>query len=60
MPGPSETLPVLEEQPVECLLDFERLDEAWPRGRTAIERAGPPRTPDNATSHASEGTPERT
>ncbi len=23
----------------ERLLDFERLDEAWPRGRTAIERA---------------------
>ncbi len=22
----------------ERLLDFERLDEAWPRGRTAIER----------------------
>ncbi len=39
MPGPSETLPVLEQQLAERLLAFERLDEAWPRGRTAIERA---------------------
>ena len=39
MPAPSETLPVLEQRLAERLLDFERLDEAWPRGRTAIERA---------------------
>ena len=36
---PSETLPVLEQRPTERLLDFERLDEAWPRGRSAVERA---------------------
>ena len=30
----SETRPALER-----LLDFDLLDEAWPRGRTAIERA---------------------
>ncbi len=39
MPGPSETLPVLEQQLTGRLLNFERLDEAWPRGRTALERA---------------------
>ena len=39
MPDPSETLPVLEEHLVERLLASDRLDEAWPRGRTAIERA---------------------
>ncbi len=39
MPGASETLVALEHQLAERLLDFERLDEAWPRGRTAIERA---------------------
>ena len=39
MPGSSETLPALEDQLVQRLLAFERLDEAWPRGRTAIERA---------------------
>ena len=38
MPGPSETLPVLEQQLAERLLAFETMDEAWPRGRTAIER----------------------
>ncbi len=59
MPDPSETLPVIEEQPVECLLDFERLDEAWPRGHTAIERAEPTRTHDNANSRATENTSER-
>ncbi len=32
-------LPVLEQRLTEHLLDFERLDEAWPRGRTAIEQA---------------------
>ena len=39
MPGPSETLPVLEQRLTERLLAFELLDEVWPRGRTAIERA---------------------
>ncbi len=39
MPGPSETLSVLEQRLAGRLLDFERLGEAWPRGRTAIERA---------------------
>ena len=39
MPAFSETLPVLEQQLTERLLAFELLDEAWPRGRTAIERA---------------------
>ena len=39
MPVPSETLVSLEQRLVERLLHFERLDEAWPRGRTAIERA---------------------
>ncbi len=39
MPGPSETHPALEQRLAERLLDFELLDEAWPRGRTAIERA---------------------
>ncbi len=36
---PSETLPALEQRLTERLLAFERLDEAWPRGRTAVERA---------------------
>ena len=39
MTGPTETLPALEQRLTERLLAFERLDEAWPRGRTAIERA---------------------
>ncbi len=39
MPAPSETLLILEQRLVERLLAFERLDEAWPRGRTAVERA---------------------
>ena len=39
MSAASETLPALEHQLVGRLLDFERLDEAWPCGRTAIERA---------------------
>ncbi len=30
MPAASETLPALEDQLAERLLDFERLDEAWP------------------------------
>ncbi len=39
MPGPSESLVTLDQYLAERLLDFERLDEAWPRGRTPIERA---------------------
>ena len=39
MPGPSETLVSLEQRLAERLLDFDLLDAAWPRGRTAIERA---------------------
>ncbi len=39
MPDPSESPAVLEQRLTERLLDFERLDEAWPRGRTAVERA---------------------
>ncbi len=33
MPGPSETLVDLEQRVTEHLLDFERLDAAWPKGR---------------------------
>ncbi len=33
LPGPSETLVALEKQHAERLLDFERLDEAWPKER---------------------------
>ncbi len=36
---PPTRLVTLEQQLAERLLDFERLDEAWPSGRTAIERA---------------------
>ncbi len=39
MPAVSETLPALEQRLTQRLLDFDRLDDAWPRGRTAIERA---------------------
>ncbi len=39
IPAASETLPGLEQRLAERLLAFERLDEAWPSGRTAIERA---------------------
>ncbi len=39
MPAASETLVALEQRLAERLLAFERLDAAWPRGRTAIERA---------------------
>ena len=38
-PGPSKPLPALEQRLTERLLAFERLDEAWPQGRTAVERA---------------------
>ncbi len=39
MPAPSGHLVDLEQSLIERLLDFDRLDEAWPRGRAAIERA---------------------
>ncbi len=39
MLAPSESLVTLEQGPAERLLAFELLDEAWPRGRSAIERA---------------------
>ncbi len=39
MPGPSETPVSLEQRLTKRLLAFERSDAAWPRGRTAIERA---------------------
>ncbi len=40
MPATPESLVSLEHQLAEALLEFERLDGAWPRGRAAIERAG--------------------
>ena len=39
MPTPSESPAVLEHQLAERLLAFEILDTAWPKGRTALERA---------------------
>ena len=39
MSGPSETLPALEQRFAEHLLAFVFLNEAWPYGLTAIERA---------------------
>ncbi len=45
MPGPSETLPVLEQRLTERLLDFDHLDEAWPRGRTASGQISNPDPP---------------
>ncbi len=39
MSEPSETLPTLEQRFAEHLLAFVLLNENWPRGRTAIERA---------------------
>ncbi len=50
MPGPSETLPALEQQLAERLLDFETMDAAWPRGRIAIERADTGRQREDALS----------
>ncbi len=50
MPATSETLPVLERRLGERLLDFERLDEAWPHSHTAIERAEIGRQPEDALS----------
>ena len=39
MPAASETLFSLEQRLADRLLEFERFDEAWPRGRSALERA---------------------
>ena len=39
MPIPSASLITLERQLADVLLEFERLDDAWPRGRNAIKRA---------------------
>ncbi len=39
MPAASETLVAREQRLAERLLAFETMDAAWPRGRTAIERA---------------------
>ncbi len=39
MPAPTESLVALESRLAEALLAFETLDTAWPKGRTAIERA---------------------
>ncbi len=50
MPAASETLPVLDQRLAGRLLAFERLDEAWPCGRTAIERAEIGRQRGNALS----------
>ncbi len=39
MPAASETFVALEHQLAERRLAFERLDEAWPHGRNALDRA---------------------
>ncbi len=39
MPAPSESPAALEHQLAERLPEFERLDAAWPKGCTAVERA---------------------
>ena len=39
MPAPSESLVALERQLAAALVRFETLDTAWPKGRTALERA---------------------
>ena len=39
MPAPSNPLVGIKEELADRLLDFDRLSEAWPPGRTAIERA---------------------
>ena len=37
MPAPSGNPVALESRLTDRLLDFKRLDAAWPKGRTAIE-----------------------
>ncbi len=39
MPAPSESFVALEHQFAAGLIRFDELDEAWPHGRTALERA---------------------
>ena len=39
VPNPPSLCPALEQQLTASLLEFETLDEAWPKGRTAVERA---------------------
>jgi hypothetical protein len=39
MPATPESLAALEHRLAERLLEFERLGEAWPKGRDAVERA---------------------
>ncbi len=50
MSTPTESLVALESRLAQALLEFERLDTAWPRGRTAIERAGIGRLRETALS----------
>ncbi len=52
MPAASETLVALEQRLTDRPPDFERLDEAWPQGRTAIERAEIARRRDDALAAA--------
>ncbi len=39
MSAPSESLVSLEQQLAAAFIRFDELDEAWPRGRAAVERA---------------------
>ena len=39
MPGLAESPAALEQHLIAALLDFERLDDTWPKGATAVERA---------------------
>ena len=52
MPGASETLSALEQRLAGRLLAFERLGEAWPKGRAAIECAEIARRRDDALTAA--------
>ncbi len=52
MPAASQTLVDLEQHLAARLLALERLDEAWPSGRTAIERAEIRRQREDALSGA--------
>ena len=50
MPSPSGSPVALEPRLTDRLLDFDHLDAAWPKGRTAIERAGIGREREEALS----------
>ncbi len=50
MPAPTESLVALESHHAAALIRFDELDAAWPRGRTAIERAEIGRERENALS----------